>query len=69
LKNFKKYYIIIIESEGKIMDEMIFMAMAFEHEDLLRDAADAVHNGMDIELAAYEYNVDLSELTSYCRNN
>ena len=51
------------------MDEMIFMAMAFEHEELLRDAAEAVHNGMDIELAAYEYNLSLGELAAYCRNN
>ena len=50
------------------MDEMIFMAMAFEHEDLLRDAAEAVRNEMSIEEAARDYCVLYQELKALCES-
>ena len=50
------------------MDELMFMGMVFEHEELLRDAAKAVEEGMDIEQAAKEFCLDWWELKAYCRN-
>ena len=43
-----------------------FMNFAFEYEDLLRDAAEAVHSGMSVEEAAREYCVLYGELKALC---
>lgn len=49
------------------MEDLMFMAMAFEHDQLLLEAAQAVKEGMDIEDAARDFGIDLKELEAHCR--
>lgn len=50
-----------------MMNNLSFMNFAFEYEDLLRDAAEAVRNGMPIEEAAREFMVNKRELEILCQ--